>query len=112
MTLAPGSELALPVTQVEELVRTMAKALRAFQMYLPNNPMYQRAEQALQDAFLPIWSSTQQLGLSVVETGLLWEDQVVYHQPSKSESFAWMMYKRVSRSSAASLGNSLARATS
>jgi hypothetical protein len=93
VTLPPGSELALPVTQVEELVRTMAKGLRAFQMYLPNNPMYQRAEQAIQHSFLPIWSSTQQLGLSVVETDLLWEDHVVYHQPSKSESFAWMMYK-------------------
>lgn len=93
MTLPPGSDLALPVTQVEELVRTMAKGLRAFQMYLPNNPMYQRAEQALQHAFLPIWSSTQQLGLNVVETDLIWEEHVVYHQPSKSESLAWMMYK-------------------
>ena len=77
MTLPAGSDLALPVTQVEELVRTMAKGLRAFQMYLPNNPMYQRAEQAIHHAFLPIWSSTQQLGLSVVETDLLWEEQVV-----------------------------------
>lgn len=93
MTLSPGSELALPLTQVEELVRTLAKGLRAFQMYLPNNPVYQRAEQALQHAFLPIWSSTQQLGLSVVETDLVWEEQVVYHQPNKSESLAWMMYK-------------------
>jgi hypothetical protein len=93
VTLSPGSDLALPVTQVEELVRTMAKGLRAFQMYLPNNPMYQRAEQAIQHAFLPIWSSTQQVGLSVVETDLVWEEQVVYHQPNKSESLAWMMYK-------------------
>jgi hypothetical protein len=93
VTLPAGSDLALPVTQVEELVRTMAKGLRAFQMYLPNNPMYQRAEQAIQQAFLPIWSSTQQLGLSVVETDLIWEEQLVYHQPTKSESLAWMMYK-------------------
>jgi HEAT repeat protein len=88
-----GSDLALPVTQVEELVRTMSKGLRAFQMYLPNNPIYQRAEQAIQQAFLPIWSSTRQLGLSVVETDLVWEEQVVYHQPNKGESLAWMLYK-------------------
>ncbi len=88
-----GSDLALPVTQVEELVRTMSKGLRAFQMYLPNNPVYQRAEQAIQHAFLPIWSSTRQIGLSVVETDLVWEEQVVYHQPNKSESLAWMLYK-------------------
>lgn len=93
MTLPTGSELALPVTQVEELVRTMSKGLRAFQMYLPNNPVYQRAEQAIQQAFLPIWSSARQIGLSVVETDLIWEEQVVYHQPNKSESLAWMLYK-------------------
>jgi hypothetical protein len=78
---------------VEELVRTMSKGLRAFQMYLPNNPVYQRAEQAIQQAFLPIWSSARQIGLSVVETDLVWEEQVVYHQPNKSESLAWMLYK-------------------
>lgn len=93
MTLPTGSDLALPVAQVEELVRTISKGLRAFQMYLPNNPVYQRAEQAIKHAFLPIWSSTQQLGLSVVETDLHWDQQVVYHQPTKSESLAWMMYK-------------------
>ena len=93
MNLPTGSDLALPVTQVEELVRTMSKGLRAFQMYLPNNPVYQRAEQAIQQAFLPIWSSTRQLGLSVVETDLVWEEQVVYHQPNKGDSLAWMLYK-------------------
>ena len=93
MTLPSGSELALPATQVEELIRTLVKGLRAFQMYLPNNPMYQRAEQGIHDAFLPVWSTSQQLVLSVVETDLVWEEQTVYHQPNKSESFAWMLYK-------------------
>ncbi|PYP41699.1 MAG: hypothetical protein DMD43_05615 [Gemmatimonadetes bacterium] len=93
MTLPSGSELALPATQVEELIRTLVKGLRAFQMYLPNNPVYQRAAQGIHDGFLPIWSTTQQLVLSVVETDLVWEEQIVYHQPNKSESFAWMLYK-------------------
>ena len=93
MKLPTGAELALPAQQVEELVRTIVKGLRAFQMYLPNNPMYVRSQQAIHDAFLPIWSSTPQLTLSVVETDLVWEEQVVYHQPNKPESFAWMLYK-------------------
>lgn len=93
MPIPTGAELALPAQQVEELIRTIVKGLRAFQMYLPNNPIYQRAEQAIQDAFLPIWSSTQQVALSVVESDLLWGDQVVYRQPNRSESFAWMLYK-------------------
>ncbi len=74
-------------------MRTIVKGLRAFQMYLPNNPVYQRAEQAIRDAFVPIWSSTQQLALTIVETDITWEEQVVYRQPSKHDSFAWMLYK-------------------
>lgn len=93
MTIPSGAELALPVAQVEELLRTIAKGLRAFQIYLPNNPIYQRAEHAIRDAFLPIWSSTPTLSLTLVETDIHWEEQVVYHQPSKHDSLAWMMYK-------------------
>ncbi len=93
MTMPSGAELALPVAQVEELIRTISKGLRAFQMYLPNNPMYQRSEQAIQHAFLPIWSSTPSLVLSLVETDIQWEEQVVYHQPNRHDSLAWMMYK-------------------
>jgi len=93
VTIPTGSELALPATQVEELMRTIVKGLRAFQMYLPNNPVYQRAEQAIRDAFVPIWSSTQKLSLAVVESDITWEDQVVYRQPNRHDSFAWMLYK-------------------
>jgi HEAT repeat protein len=85
--------LPLPPQQVEELIRTLVKAVRAFQMYLPNNPVYQRAVDQLRAAFNPIWSNVPELHLKVVETDLTWEDQVVYHQAAKSESFAWMLYK-------------------
>jgi hypothetical protein len=93
VTLSHGAELALPVQQVEELFRTLTKGLRAFAIYLPNNPIYQRAEQAIRDAFLPIWSTTPSITVSVVETDLVWAEQTVYHQPSRQESFAWMLYK-------------------
>lgn len=83
----------LPVSHVEELVRSIVKALRAFQMYLPNNPMYQRAETNLRDAFPPVWAVLDELMLLVRETDLVWEDQLVYEQPAKNESFAWGLYK-------------------
>ena len=83
----------LPVSHVEELVRALVRALRAFQMYLPNNPMYQRAQQQLEEAIPPVWAVLDELTLLVRETDLVWEDQVVYQQPSKSESFAWGLYK-------------------
>jgi HEAT repeat protein len=83
----------LPVAQVEELVRALVRALRAFQMYLPNNPMYQRAQHQLEAAFPPVWAVLDELTLLVNETDLVWEDHVVYQQPTKSESFAWGLYK-------------------
>src|SRR5207245_1020847 len=39
----PPAELALPPAQVEELMQVLVKGLRATQLYLPNNPVYQRA---------------------------------------------------------------------
>jgi len=71
----------------------MTKALRAFQMYLPNNPIYQRAIQNLRAAFVPIWAATDELVLSIGETELSWEGQVVYRQLNKSESIAWTLFK-------------------
>ena len=46
----------LPVSQVTELINGLVKALRAFHMYLPNNPIYQRATDNLRGAFAPIWA--------------------------------------------------------
>lgn len=83
----------LPVSYVEELVRAMVRALRAFQMYLPNNPMYQRGAQSLTDAFLPVWAVIDEVSFAVTETEMTWEGEVVYAQPSKAESFAFWLYK-------------------
>ncbi|MFI5208906.1 MAG: HEAT repeat domain-containing protein [Gemmatimonadales bacterium] len=90
----PAPETALvPTAAVEELLRTLVKGLRAFQMYLPNNPMYQRGEQAVRAAFQPVWGLTEELVLTIQETDFVWEDQVVYHQPAKNESLAWTLFK-------------------
>jgi hypothetical protein len=88
----------LPVTQVAELLAVMVKALRAFQMYLPNNPIYQRAVKNVQAACLPIWSHTDEVALRVTETEFIWEEQVVYRQANKSESLSWSLFKDGMRS--------------
>ncbi|HET7603726.1 MAG TPA: HEAT repeat domain-containing protein [Gemmatimonadales bacterium] len=93
MTVADSSSAVLPASQVAELIASLVKALRAFQMYLPNNPIHQRASQNVQAAFGPIWAATDEITLTVAETDFLWEDQVVYHQLSKAESIAWTLYK-------------------
>ena len=91
----PGAqfEQVLPPEQVEELLRTLVKASRAFQMYLPNNPMFHRAAKNLEAAFEPVWSAVDELVLTVQETDFVWEGTVVYHQISKADSLAWTLYK-------------------
>jgi hypothetical protein len=93
LTTPQTSTQLLPASQVSELIQAMVKALRAFQMYLPNNPIYQRAIQNVRNALGPIWAATDELVLHVGETDLRWEDQAVYHQINKSESVAWSLFK-------------------
>jgi hypothetical protein len=93
LTTEQTSAHLLPASQVSELIQAMVKALRAFQMYLPNNPIYQRAIQNVRTAFGPVWAARDDLNLHVGETDLLWEEQSVYHQLNKSESVAWSLFK-------------------
>jgi hypothetical protein len=93
VTTEQASNKLLAAPQVSELIQTMAKALRAFQMYMPNNPIYQRAILNMRTAFQPIWAATDELLIYVVETELVWEDQVVYRQANKNESLAWSLFK-------------------
>ncbi|HXF95915.1 MAG TPA: HEAT repeat domain-containing protein [Gemmatimonadales bacterium] len=71
----------------------LSKGMRAIQLYLPNNPVYQRAVENIRAAFRQIWQATDDLALDVSETDLRWEDHVVYSQPNKGESIAWTLYK-------------------
>jgi HEAT repeat protein len=97
VTAGPHTDL-LPAAQVAELITGLGKALRAFHMYLPNNPIYQRATDNLRIAFAPIWAVLDELVLTVAETDFVWEEQVVYHQPTKGESLAWGLFKDGMRS--------------
>lgn len=94
MTAQPQPQTTvLPASQVAELLAAMVKALRAFQMYLPNNPIYQRAIQNVQAACSPIWAATDELVLKVGDTEFIWEEQVVYRQLNKNESLTWSLFK-------------------
>ena len=93
MTMGAASDLALPPAAVEELMQALAKALRAHQLYLPNNPVYQKAIETLRAAFRPIWEAQDELVLDVSENELRWDGNVVYSQTSRSDSFAWVFFK-------------------
>jgi HEAT repeat protein len=93
LTAVSDSEIILPPSQIEELLRTLVKAQRAFQMYLPNNPIYHRAMSNVQDAFTPVWAATDEIILTIDDTDFQWEDTLVYQQLTKSDSLAWALFK-------------------
>jgi len=86
-------ELALPPSQVADLMQVVSKGMRATQLYLPNNPVYQRAVENIRGAFRQVWQATDDLHLDVGETELRWEDHAVYSQEQRNESIAWTLYK-------------------
>lgn len=75
------------------MLRTLTKGQRALQMYLPNNPVYQRAMESLVDAFAPVWGVTGRLVLDIQEHDILWEQVPVYRQAGRGEGLAWQLYK-------------------
>jgi HEAT repeat protein len=93
VTAQPQTTTTLAATHVAELLAVMVKALRAFQMYLPNNPIYQRAIKNVQAACPAIWSATDELALRITETEFIWEEQVVYRQGNKADSLSWSLFK-------------------
>jgi hypothetical protein len=92
-TTTEDQEKLQDTTPVAHLMQTMVKGMRAVQLYLPNNPVYQRAIDNVKRAFEPIWEEFVELDLVVAETDLQLGDETVLAQPTKSESIAWVLYK-------------------
>src|SRR2546427_4480822 len=67
--------------------------MRATQLYLPNNPVYQRAVDNIRSAFRQIWQATDDLIFDIGETEMRWEDHPIYSQEQRNESIAWTLYK-------------------
>ncbi len=87
------TEADLDLSPVEDLMRSFVKGLRATQLYLPNNPVYQQAMANLQRAFEPVWGVTTELTLDVTESDLVWNGEPVLSQPTRTESVAWVLFK-------------------
>ena len=81
-------------TPVEELLRLVAKAARAHQLYLPNNPIYRGAIDSLRAGFVALWKETDEVTLVIAETELQWYGLPVTKETSKStDNLAWLFYK-------------------
>jgi len=87
-------EPSFPIVYVTDLLKSFVKAVRATQMYLPNNPMHARALDAVKEAFSALWQKTDELILQVVETRLEWEGRTVLDEGERtSDNVAWLLYK-------------------
>jgi len=74
-------------------MQIISKGMRATQLYLPNNPVYQRAVDNVRGAFRQVWQATDDLHFDIGETEMRWEDHAVYVQAQRNESIAWTLYK-------------------
>jgi hypothetical protein len=87
-------DLPFSPAPIEELLRLLVKGVRAHQLYLPNNPVYKGAVDAVRNAFAPIWELTDQLALTFTDTEVRWMGRPVLVEQSKtSDSLAWTFHK-------------------
>ena len=91
---AEGEEPPFTPEVVTDLVRQFGKAVRAHQLYLPNNPMHARAIDAAKEAFVAVWKETDSFVITIDDSTLSWEGRVVLEEPGRnSDSIPWLLYK-------------------
>ena len=83
-------------TPVEELLKLLAKAARAQQLYLPNNSIYRGAIDALRAGFASVWAETDELQLTILENEIKFYGVTVAGDASAAKStdnLAWLFFK-------------------
>lgn len=84
----------IPPVAIEEMLRSLGRALRARQMYPGNNPMWLKALESVQGSFGPVWATDDTLLLTISETELKYGPHVVLHEAEQSpDSLPWAFYK-------------------
>lgn len=80
---------------VEELLRALTKAFRAWQLYLPNNPMRERALEGARTAYSACWDDgLPMVRLQVREAGFLFEGHSVFEeQDRQSDGIPWILHR-------------------
>ncbi|MEQ1689915.1 MAG: HEAT repeat domain-containing protein [Gemmatimonas sp.] len=82
------------VAAVEEALRSLAKAFRALQLYLPNSPTRAQAIENARVAFGRIWTSASSIELEVRESSFAWDSQVVYQDLERgTEGLPWLLHR-------------------
>ncbi len=84
----------LAVSAIEDALRALAKAQRALQLYLPNNPTRAQAIEQARAAFARVWGAAPSVALEIREASFAWEDRVVYQDLERgTEGLPWLLYR-------------------
>ncbi len=93
----PAASLVHPpqaTSSIEEALRGLAKAQRAMQLYLPNNPTRAQAIEQARAAFGRLWHHAPTFVLEIRESSIVWDDQVVYQDLERgTEGLPWLLYR-------------------
>ena len=89
-----ATEPSVPLPVATQLMNAFTKAVRAYQLYLPNNPMYARAIDGVREAFATTWGQTDEITFQINESQFCLDGHTVLEEPGKSaESLPWTFYK-------------------
>jgi len=78
---------------VEEIVRTLDKAIRVHQLYEGASPSYERFVGILRNAFRAFWETSEPLIVTVQENRLLWEGHRVYEGQQRPGDLAFLFFR-------------------
>ena len=88
------SHSPIAVVAIEDALRAFAKALRAVQLYLPNNPTRAAAIEQARAAFERVWPVADPLELQIKESSFVWDGRIVYHDAERGTvGLPWLLYR-------------------
>jgi len=95
--MPPVAPLAHPpqtAAALEDALRSLAKAQRALQLYLANNPTRAQAIEQSRAAFATLFGLAHAVTLEIRESSLVWDEQVVYQDLERgTEGLPWLLYR-------------------
>ncbi len=90
-TVAPTAQAT---SALEDALRALAKAQRAFQLYLPNNPTRAQAVEQARAAFTKVWGAVPSVMLDIRESSFVWDDRIVYQDLERgTDGLPWLLYR-------------------
>ncbi len=80
------------IEEIRQVILAMDKTSRAQRLYLPNNQILIKHKEELVTRFKRLLSEHGPISLSITPTSMMFEDEIVYENQDRKESFAFRMY--------------------